>query len=107
MINSKSWNADEDDKETWDTLFPYRTNDVEDYINSEGSDEDMPIIVSSTQTKVIAEGMGTLETSEALVEDIPFPVAPTEMSGPAVEAVVIDHVATDEPIYILKLLMAR
>ena len=89
MIKSKSWNADEDDKKTWDTLFPCRTNDVEDYINSEGSDEDMREIRFSVQIEVITqrdeiEDVGTLKTSEAAVEDIPLSIAPIEMPAPEV-----------------------
>ena len=83
-------------------FLPTCTNDVGDYLNSEGSDEDMPEIGSSTQRDE-TEDVGTLETSATLVEDIPLPVAPMEMPAPevfpAAEGAVIEHVATTEPVF--------
>ena len=94
MINFKSWNVDEEDEETWVAFFPHR-------INYEGSDEDMPKIGSSAQIKITVqggktEGVGTLETSEALVEDIPLPVSSIEMPAPEVLPAI--EVVTAEPI---------
>ena len=65
----------------WDILFPRRTDGMGDYLNSEGSDEDMPEIGSSAQIEVITqrdetEDVKTLETSEAPVENIPLSVVP-------------------------------
>ena len=105
MTNFKFWNTNEEDNEVWDTLFPCRTDDVDDYLNSEGSDEDMSEIGSSVKIEVTAQGnetggMGTLKTSEALMEDIPLLVAPMEMPPPevlpATEVATVEQVTTTE-----------
>jgi len=56
---------------------------VGDYLYSKGSNENMLDIGSSIQLEVSTsrgeiEGMGTLETSEAPVENIPLPIARME-----------------------------
>ena len=56
MINFKSWNADEEDEETWVASFSHRTDDMGDYLNSKGSEEDMLEIGSSAQIKVTVQG---------------------------------------------------
>ena len=85
--------------------LPCCTDEVGDYLNSEGSDEDMPEIRSSAQIEVIAqkdetEDVGTLETSEAPMENIPLPVAsmetPTSEVSPATKATVTEQVITAE-----------
>ena len=80
MTNSKSWNADEEDDEAWDILFPHHKEDVGDFLNPEGPDGDMPDIKSSAQLEVTTqkeetEDVETLETSEAPIENIPLPFA--------------------------------
>ena len=76
-----------------------------DYLNPEGSDGDMSDIGSTAEIEVATqgdetEGVVTLETSEALIENIPLLVAPTEMPAPevppATEAVAPEHVTTTE-----------
>ena len=83
--------------------FPTSYNNVGNYLNSKGFDEDMPKIGSSTQRDE-TEDVGILETSEATVEDIPLPIALTETSAPkvipAAEAAMIKYVSTAEPVSI-------
>jgi len=40
----------------WVASFPHRTDDMGDYLNSEGSDEDIPEIGSSAQIEVTVQG---------------------------------------------------
>jgi len=105
VTNSKSWNAVEEDDKVWGIFFPHCTENLGDYLNLEGSNEDRPEIGSSAQIEVTTQrdetkDMGTLETSEALVENIPLPVAPTKMSTlevpPATEAAATEHITTIE-----------
>ena len=102
MTNSKFLHTNEVDNETWDILFLHRIDNVGNYLNSKGSDEDMPKIGSSTKREEI-EHVGTLETSETPVEKIPLPVAPTktpDLEIPSTtEATTIEHVTTAEPIF--------
>ena len=109
LTNTKSWNANEEDEEAWDILFPHRTEDMGNYLNPEGSDGDILDIRSSTQIEVATqrdetEDVGTLETSKAPIENIPLPIAPTKTSAPevppTVEAASTEHVTTIENVYI-------
>jgi len=109
LTNTKSWNANEEDEEAWDILFPHRTEDVGNYLNPEGSDGDIPDIGSSAQIEVATqrdetEDVGTLETSKAPIENIPLPIAPTKTPAPevppTVEAAATEHVTTIENVSI-------
>ena len=94
MTNFKSWNINEEDNEAWDALFPHSTDDVDDYLNSEGSDEDMLEIGSSVQIEVTTqgdetEGVGTLET----FEDGGHPSFGCSLETPALEVLPATEVA--------------
>jgi len=56
VTNSKSWSADEKDDQAWDCLFLHCTEDVSDYLNSEGPNGDMLDIGSSSHIEVATHG---------------------------------------------------
>ena len=81
VTNSKSWSANEKDDLAWDDPFISYEKNVGDHLNSEGPEEAMPDIESSTYIDTVMHGDETenveiLGTPEASLENVPLAVAP-------------------------------
>ena len=68
MTNSKSWSADEKDDQAWDDLFMSRMENVGNYLNPEGPEEEMQDFGSASRIEVTTHrddwGLNHLERGE-------------------------------------------
>ena len=91
------------DDQAWDDIFTSHAENVGDYLNLEGPEEDMQDIGSSGHIEVTTQGDETedveiLETPKAPTENVPLPVASTDPADKlAVETTFIETPSSEVP----------
>jgi len=67
VTNSKSWSADEKDDKACDDLFTSHADNMGDYLNLEGPEEEMQDIGSSGHIEVTIQGGESKSSSVSLL----------------------------------------